>query len=73
MIVDAVRESALTHYGQEQLTESATETVRRKLGKDGFGFEYTEKADATFIETCALAYWQAMTTKRRAGRKLRVG
>ncbi|OUO31904.1 terminase family protein [Olsenella sp. An293] len=69
MIVDAVRESALTHYGQEQLTESATETVRRKLGKDGFGFEDTEKADATLIEACALAYWQAMTTKRRPGRK----
>ena len=30
-------------------------------------------ADATLIESCALALKQALTTKRRPGRKMRVG
>ena len=73
MILDAARERIVTHYGQEQLTDAMTRCAKRKVGQDGFGFEDTDEGDATVAESCALAYWQAMTTKRRAGRKCRVG
>lgn len=73
MLLAAVNEKRLSHYGQEELTESATKTARRRIGQDGFGFEDAEGADATLIEACALALWQALTTKRRPGRKMRVG
>lgn len=69
MFLDAVRSCSVTHYGQEELDDSATLTNRRKLGSDGFGFEDTEQADATLVESCALAYWQSRTTKRRPGRR----
>lgn len=69
-IVNAVKEHAITHYGQEELNNSATKTAKRDIGKNGgFGFDSTENADATLIEACALAYWGAMTTKRKPGRK----
>lgn len=70
MFVNAVRERAVLHTEQEALESSATKTLRREIGKSGgFGFESTEDADATLIEACALAYWGAMTTKRKPGRK----
>ena len=70
MIVNAVKEQAITHYNQEELNNSATKTAKRAIGKNGgFGFDSTANADATLIEACALAYWGAMTTKRKPGRK----
>ena len=70
MIVNAVKERELRHYGQEQLTASATKCVRRDIGKNGgFGFDSTDEADATLIESCAAALFGAMTTKRKPGRK----
>ena len=73
MLRDAVSARELEHYGQEELTASATLTARRRIGQDGIGFEDAGGADATLIEACALALWQAKTTKRRPGRKMRVG
>lgn len=69
MLVDAVESGAIEHYGQPDLDASATLTQKRRIGQDGFGFESTEQADATLIESCALAYRAALTTKRRPGRK----
>ena len=69
MLADAVSERELAHYGQDELTASATLTTRRRIGSDGFGFEDAGGADSTLIEACALALWQAKTTKRRPGRK----
>lgn len=70
MLVNAVKERNITHFGQEELDASATKSARRNIGKSGgFGFDSTANADATLIESCALAYWGAMTTKRRPGRK----
>ena len=70
MLVNAVKERAICHYGQPALDASATETARRPIGTDGgFGFKSTDTADATLIEACALAFWSASTTKRRPGRK----
>ena len=70
LLVNAVKEGAVAHYGQPALDASATETARRKIGTNGgWGFASTETADATLIEACALAFWGASTTKRRPGRK----
>lgn len=73
MLTNAVSERQLAHYGQEELTDSATECAKRRIGSDGVGFADAEGADATLIESCALALKQALTTKRRPGRKMRVG
>lgn len=69
MLVNAVSEGEVEHYGQEELTDSATKTARRRIGNDGYGFDDSGGADATLIEACALAHWQALTTRRRPGRK----
>lgn len=70
LMVNSVREQTVTHYGQPALDASATETVRRSIGRNGgLGFASTETADATLIEACALALWGASTTKRKPGRK----
>lgn len=73
-IVNAVKEHRIEHFEQPDLTDSATLSGKRKIGSSGgFGFESNDKADATLIEACALAYWKAMTTKRNPNRKLRIG
>lgn len=69
MLTNDVAERDLAHYGQDELTASATLTARRRIGQDGVGFEDAGGADSTLIEACALAIWQAKTTKRRPGRK----
>jgi len=73
-IVNATKERGIAHYGQPDLDNSATLSDKRKIGSSGgYGFDSNDKADATLIEACALAYWKAMTTKRNPNRKLRVG
>lgn len=69
-MVNAVKEQAVTHAGQPGLTASATMSIKRRIGNDGgFGFDSTDDADATLIESCALALWAANTTKRKPERK----
>jgi hypothetical protein len=69
-LVNAVKTRDVTHYGQPALDDSATKTIRRRIGQNGgFGFASTDDADATLIEACALAYREAMITKRKPGRK----
>lgn len=73
-ISNAVKEKALEHYGQDELTESATRCTRRNIGSGGgWGFESTDDADASIIEAAALAYWGAATTKRDQRRELLIG
>ena len=69
MLTNAVNERDLAHYGQDELTDSATKCAKRRIGQDGVGFADASGADSTLIESCALALWQALTTKRRPGRK----
>lgn len=69
MLTNAVNECDLAHYGQDELTDSATKCAKRRIGQDGVGFADASGADSTLIESCALALWQALTTKRRPGRK----
>lgn len=69
-LVNAVKEQRVTHYGQPALDDSATKTRKRRIGNNGgWGFQSTDEADATLIEAACLAYWGAMTTKRKPGRK----
>lgn len=57
--------------GQERLDLSALRAERRDIGKSGaWGFS---GEDPTPIEACSLALFGALTTKRNAGRRLRVG
>ena len=66
----SVRERSVTHYGQPALDKSATGSERRTIGNNGgWGFQSTEVADASLVESCCWAHWGAMTTKRRPGRK----
>ena len=70
MMLDAVRERSIAHFGQPALDESATKATRRRIGTNGgWGFKSTDTADAALIESVALAYWGAMTTKRKPGRR----
>lgn len=70
MLNNAVKEQSVTHFDQPALNLSATHTKRRPIGKTGgWGFASTDEADATLIEACALAHWQAITTKRDPSRK----
>lgn len=69
-LVNAIKTREVCHFGQPALDDSATKTVRRRIGNNGgFGFSSTDDADATLIEACALAYREAMITKRKPGRK----
>ena len=68
--LNAVREGHVTHYGQQALDASATGTEKRLLNKSGgWGFQSTEKADATLVEACCWALWGQTATKRKPGRK----
>ena len=74
MFADAVKAGEVTHFGQPDLDAAVTCCGKRRIGNaGGFGFESNDNGDATLAEAAALAYWAAMTTKRRPGRKLRVG
>lgn len=67
---NAVKERRVAHWGQPVLDASAVGSAKRKIGTSGgWGFRSTDQADATPVEACALAYWAAMTTKRKPGRK----
>lgn len=68
--VNAIKERQVTHYGQDALTLSATKSEKRKIGNSGgFGFKSTDEADASLVESAALAYYGAIKTKRKPGRK----
>lgn len=67
-IVTAVEEHALHHIGQQVLTDSATKTAKRPIGKAGaFGFAATEEAEEIQIEAAGLALWASNNAKRDIG------
>lgn len=74
MFKERVDTHSLTWFvdeGQERLRKSALESERRDIGTHGaWGFG---GYDPTPVESASLAVWGVMTTRRRAGRKLRVG
>lgn len=71
MLEDAVSSGGVTHFGQPRLDESAIKSTKRAIGGSGaWGFDGD---DPLPIESCALAHWGAMTTKRNPNKKARVG
>lgn len=70
-MLDAVREGAVTHLDDPALNLSATSATRRPIGgRGGWGWGGENAAP---IEACGLALRGARKSKRRPGRKLRVG
>ena len=55
---------------QDRLKYSVLKSYRRKIGKEGWGFDGD---DSTPVEAAALALYAAKTTKRNPNRKLRIG
>lgn len=70
MLANAVEGKTVCHIAQPLLRDSVSTSPRRKVGVDGWAFGGT---DPTPIESCALAHWAVMTTKRNPKRKMRVG
>lgn len=74
-LADAVHEQTVSHGNQPALNTSATQTEKRTIGKEadgGWGFQSVGEADASLIESCALALWSALNTHRDPSRKMRV-
>lgn len=72
--ISAIKESRVTHFGQEALNASVTKSTKRRIGSHGsYGFDSTKEADATLAESVALAYWQTTVTKRNPTKKARAG
>lgn len=71
-LLNAIRERGVTHFDQDALNESATKSKKRPIGSGGgWGFGDND-CDSTLIESCALAYWGALNTKRDPTRKQRM-
>lgn len=69
--LSAIREKGVHHFDQESLNDSALKSKRRKIGSDGWGFGDND-CDATVIESCAIAYWGALSAKKVTTRKQRM-
>jgi hypothetical protein len=73
MLLNAVREKTVTHYGQPALDECAKGAVRRSIGKNGgWGFGGSADPDVSPLEAAALAHYGAVTSKRDPERKQRL-
>ena len=71
MLMDALNDKSVTWYEKQlALRDSATTSIKRSIGRDGFGFG---GENATPIEAASLALWGARTTKRNPGKQMRIG
>lgn len=72
MALDAIESDGLTHFDQAPLNGSVALAGKRAIGTNGgWGWKPLGDGDATPIEAVTFAYWGAMTSKRRPGRKTR--
>ena len=69
MLVDEVCSKSLSHIASPALDESATRSVRRGIGKDGFGFGDGPNSTSLPVESASLALWGARTSKRDPRRR----
>lgn len=69
MLGNAVGEKSVCHIAQPLLRASVEASTKRAIGGCGWGFG---GPDPTPIESVAMAYWGAMTTKRNPARKGRI-
>lgn len=72
--MNALNESKITHFNQDVLNDAALYAVKRKIGMDGgYGWASSnDMVDITPLDAVSLAYYGAMTTKRKPGRKAKI-
>lgn len=68
MLADEVAAHTTSHIISPALDNSATSALRRKVGKDGWGFGDSATCSAAPIEAASLALWAARTSKREPAR-----
>ena len=72
MLLDEVNAGTVSHIESPALDESATRSIRRKIGSNGgFGFGDGPGSISCPVESAALALWAARTTRRDPKRKQR--
>lgn len=64
MLRDEVNAGTLGHIASPALDESAVRSVKRSIGRDGWGFGDGSDSISTPIESASLALYAARTTKR---------
>ena len=68
MLMEEGLAGTLSHIASPALDESATRSVRREIGKDGFGFGDGPDSISCPVESASLALYGARTTKRDPNR-----
>lgn len=68
MLVEEASSGTLSHIASPALDESAARSVRREIGKDGFGFGDGPDSISCPVESASLALYGARTTKRDPNR-----
>lgn len=70
MLLDEVNAGTVSHIESPALDESATKSIKRKIGSNGgFGFGDGPGSISCPVESAALALWAARTTRRDPKRK----
>lgn len=64
MLDDEVKSGTLSHIESPALDDSARKSLKRDIGRDGWGFADGPDSIAAPIESASLALWAARTTKR---------
>ena len=64
VLSDEVNAGTLSHIASPALDDSATGSLKRDVGRDGWGFADGPNSMAAPIESASLALWAARTTKR---------
>ncbi len=68
MLLDAVKQATVHHYGQTELTRQVGTVSRRKIGSQGgFGWQAPDGDTCALLDAVTIAFWAQMTTKRRPG------
>ena len=72
LFVDGVSSTEIEHYGQDELTASATGATKRMLRGGAVCFGSGPEASSIPIESAAVALWAAKHARRKPGRKSRI-
>ena len=71
MLVAEVNDGTVHHVESPALDDSATKSIRRDIGQDGFGFGDGADSMACPVESASLALYAARTTRRDQRREQR--
>jgi hypothetical protein len=64
LLADEVNSGTTSHIESPALDDSATKSLKRDIGRDGWGFADGANSSAVAIESTSLALWAVRTTKR---------